>query len=127
MIERQRIQSSFEAFEKLLEDFARNSDQQDADWRRKLVELRRQLQERLIGMRAALQAHEARAGSSSDARNLSAALSTIRSEIALHQAEGPAVAIDTSDEGYRRSVRQLRAATRRFRATARIAIASLRP
>lgn len=120
------LQESLDGFEKILDDFASNSSQHDPNWRRNLVDLRRDLQSGLISIRAALQLHETAGGSSDASRALGAALSSIRSAIALHQAEWPVVAIDTEDAGYRVSVRRLRDATTDFRETARASVAALR-
>jgi len=49
----------------------------------------------------------------------------MRSAIALHQAEWPAVAIDTQSEAYRGSVHTLRAATRHFREVTGAMIAAI--
>lgn len=110
-----RLRASLDAFERIQSDFANNSDQRDPDWRRRLVALRKDLQDSLIAIRTALQAHEEAAGRSEAGDALNKGLSAMRSAIALHQAEWPAVAIDTQSEAYRGSVRTLRAATRDFR------------
>lgn len=114
----QRLRASLEAFESIQSDFARNSDQHDPAWRRHLVGLRKNLQDSLIAIRTALQAYEEKHGRSEAGDALAKGLSAMRSAIALHQAEWPAVAIDTESQAYRAAVRTLRAATREFHAVA---------
>lgn len=121
-----QLSASFEEFERLQSSFAQNSGQQDPNWRRNLIGLRRELQDSLIAIRAALQNLEGDQGHSAATLQLASALSSIRSAIALHQAEWPAVAIDTSDAGYRLAAKELRSATKAFRETARESIASLK-
>ena len=63
-------------------------------------------------------AYEEKHGRSEAGDALAKGLSAMRSAIALHQAEWPAVAIDTESQAYRAAVRTLRAATREFHAVA---------
>lgn len=125
MAARRQLKDALGAFERIERDFAQNSGQQDPDWRRKIIDLRRELQDGLVRIRTALQAVEEADGSTPASQKLAAELSAIRSAIALHQAEWPAVAIDTSNPAYRTAVRELRGATDEFRETAKAVTAAL--
>lgn len=123
MTARRHLRESVDAFERIQRAFASNSGQEDPNWRRKIIDLRRELQDSLVRVRTALEAAEQAEGRTPTFQALASALSTLRSAIALHQAEWPAVAIDTGDPSYRQAVKQLRHVTDAFRTAARAAIA----
>ena len=104
----------------------RNSEAGGTDWRRRLINLRRELQDSLVGMRAAVQACEADGCDAGSCREFASALSTMRSVLALHQAQWPAVSIEPSDRAYRQSTLDLRRAGSVFRETANGLIDKLR-
>lgn len=80
-------------------------------WRRDLIELRRALQAQITLVSQTIDERAA-----DDA--LREALNQMRSKVALHQANWPAVAIDRADPAYRASVQDVRAANNAFMALA---------
>ena len=105
----QELSERFSDFERTQNRIVANSAATDADWRRTLISLRRQLQDSLVGMRMALRACEV-AGA----------------DAAGCQAQWPAVAIDTADAAYRRSAQDLGRAGIGFRDNVRDLIERLR-
>lgn len=120
-----RLKGSFEEFVAIQDHIVRNSVASDPDWRHALVALRKQLQDSLVAMRAAVQACEEGGGDAALCRRFAGALSEMRGALALHQAQWPAVAISIDDVAYRRSVRELRDKGATFRDTARGLIVKL--
>ena len=120
------LKASFGDFERTQSRIVANSTATDADWRRTLISLRTQLQENLVGMRTALRACEVAGADAAACGDFARALSDMRSVLALHQAQWPAVAIDTADAAYLRSVQDLRRAGSGFRDNARALIEKLR-
>lgn len=113
----QNLKDCFDEFQTIQANIVRNSEAGDAEWRRRLVTLRSELQDSLVGMRAAVQRCEADGYDAGICREFASALSTMRSVLALHQANWPAVAIEPSDPAYRRSTQDLRRAGSVFRET----------
>lgn len=122
----QELSERFSDFERTQNRIVANSAATDADWRRTLISLRRQLQDSLVGMRMALRACEVAGADAAGCRDLARALSEMRSLLALHQAQWPAVAIDTADAAYRRSAQDLGRAGIGFRDNVRDLIERLR-
>lgn len=122
----QELKRSFGDFERTQSRIVTNSAGLDADWRRSLIGLRSQLQDHLVGMRTALRACEGAGADAAACSDFARALSDMRSVLALHQAQWPAVAIDTADAAYQRSTDELRRASTGFRATARDLIERLK-
>ena len=83
------------------------------DWRDKLICYRRQLEVQKTAV-AGLPVWRELGGNEEDRIRLKAALSGMRSALALHQASWPAVAIDPDDRGYQQSVGSVREANRIF-------------
>lgn len=113
------LSDSFDEFQGIQAEIVRNSEAGDVEWRRRLVDLRRGLQDSLVGMRTAVQRCEAEGSDAGICREFASALSTMRSVLALHQARWPAVAIEPSDPAYRQSTQDLRRAGSVFREIAR--------
>ncbi len=77
-------------------------------------------------MRTLLSDYEANGGDKQLCADFAHALSAMRSAVALHQVEWPAVAIDVADPAYKESVGKLRAQGVAFTATARALIGRMR-
>lgn len=120
------LSEHFSDFERTQNRIVTNSAATDADWRRTLVGLRQQLQDSVVGMRTALRACEIAGADAVACRDFASALSEMRSVLALHQAQWPAVAIDTADAAYQRSVQDLRHKGSEFRDNARDLIEKLK-
>lgn len=120
------LSEHFSDFERTQNRIVANSVATDADWRHTLVSLRKKLQDSLVGMRTALRACEVAGADATACRDFARALSEMRSVLALHQAQWPAVAIDTADAAYQRSVQDLRHAGGEFRDNARGLIEKLK-
>ena len=86
------------------------SKRSDDSWRRELIALRRRLQQKIVDVSQLVETLPEGEG----LRQLRAALSRMRSNVALHQANWPAVAIDRGDAGYKSSVSEVRAANTDF-------------
>lgn len=115
----QELKRSFDDFERTQSRIVTNNAALDADWRRSLIALRGQLQDNLVAMRTALRACEEAGADAAACSDFSRGLSAMRSVLALHQAQWPAVAIDMADKAYQRSIEELRQASTGFRTTAR--------
>lgn len=120
------LSEHFSDFERTQNRIVANSAATDADWRRTLVSLRKQMQDSLVGMRTALRACEVAGADAAACRDFARALSEMRSVLTLHQAQWPAVAIDTVDAAYQRSVQDLQRAGGKFRDNARGLIEKLK-
>jgi hypothetical protein len=120
------LKGNFGDFERTQDRIVTNSAATGADWRRTLINLRRQLQDSLVGMRAALRACEVAGADAALCRDFASALSEMRSALALHQAQWPAVAIDTADANYQRSLQDLLRSESGFRDTAHDLIEKLK-
>jgi hypothetical protein len=84
------------------------------NWKREFIDLRRQLQAQIGQVARAASACRGLATSDVLARDIQEALSRMRTAVALHQANWPAVSIDPADPGYIKSSASVRAANRAF-------------
>jgi hypothetical protein len=80
------------------------------NWRRELVDLRRKLQTQITAVALAIDDCEIFKDNNEIKRNLRDSLSAMRSALALHQGDWPAVSIDPSDPAYVNSTAAVRAA-----------------
>ena len=120
------LEAALNRFEAVRETIARTSGEGAGDWRKTLIGLRRELQDGAGEMRTLLSDYEANGGDKQVCADFARALSAMRSAVALHQVEWPAVAIDVTDLAYRDSVGKLRAQGVAFTATARALIGRMR-
>ena len=86
----------------------------EADWRRGLIDLRRQLQSQISRVATVAKDCDRLVSDQRLASQVRDALSHMRSTLALHQADWPAVAIDPESLDYRMSVESVRTANRAF-------------
>lgn len=102
------LHDHYVAFQAIQRDILNNSAASDANWKLTLISLRRDLQNRLGLMREALKACETRGADPERCRTLDHELSKLRSAIAGHQADWPAVIIDVENPAYKESLAKLR-------------------
>ena len=103
---------ALDELEKIQADLGRISERTDDARRRDLVQLRRaaSAQIALIGQLA----EPLFADAPADHAEFRRLFSSMRSAVALHQAEWPAVRLDTGDEQFQRSSQNVRTANRTF-------------
>lgn len=89
------------------------------DWRREFIDLRRKLQLQISNVATAANGSRRLSGDDGLAREVKSALSRMRSTLALHQANWPAVAIDGDNPAYVRSTASVRDANKAFMEVAR--------
>jgi hypothetical protein len=120
------LEAALREFESTRERIVRNSAESDPNWRHTLVNLRRSLQGSVTKMRSSLSVYEIEGGNKDYCAAFGKALSSMRSAIAIHQAEWPAVSIDTGNPDYVASVKKLRAAATDFYTLSADLIAKMR-
>lgn len=105
---------------------AEMSNRTDPEWKREFIEMRRQLQSQLVTVVAAADRCAQIKSNPESATKLREGWTKMRSTLALHQANWPAVRIDQDDPGYRDSVNKTRATNWAFVDLARQIIADVR-
>ena len=113
MDELQAFRESVAELERVQAAMARVSNSGGENWKREFIELRRQLQAQ-IGLVARAASDCRRLTTSDVARDIQESLSRMRTAVALHQANWPAVSIVPADPGYIESSASVRAANRAF-------------
>jgi hypothetical protein len=90
------------------------SKQDDSNWRRDFIDLRRRLQSQITQVSLAITRCLPLSRDDRLVRELKDALSRMRTAVALHQANWPAVSIDASSPEYLQSTSGVREANRDF-------------
>jgi hypothetical protein len=109
------LEDAIAHFEALRAMIIENNRSEGDDWRRILVELRRRLQNSVAEMRTSLDGHRAHGLDADLYAKFVKALSQLRSAIAQHQAEWPAVVIDAKNSKFLESAQSLRTACLNFK------------
>lgn len=112
--------------ERILTAMADTSRRTDPNWKREFIEMRRQLQLKLTAVATAADRCEKIKIDTKAAAELREGWTRMRSALALHQANWPAVRIDRADPGYVDSVRKTRATNGAFVELARKIIIQVR-
>lgn len=110
----EQFRSAVEELETIQQQLASVAKEQGCDWRRELIDLRRKLQMQIGVVAAAIGNTPSLSRDSERGPALSEALSKMRSALALHQANWPAVSIDPASFQYAQSTATVRAANRAF-------------
>jgi hypothetical protein len=106
----EKLRDAVASWKETRSELARLSTQQLDDWRLKTVRLRRALQEQIGLIGAAMNELDTATQAFDEFVTLRRALSTVRSQLAMHQAQWPAVAIQPEDRQYKASAASLRQA-----------------
>src|SRR5262245_1694899 len=112
--------------ERILTTMAEMSKRTDPDWKREFIEMRRQLQLQLTTVVNAADRCEKIKRNPQAAAQLREGWTKMRSALALHQANWPAVKIDKTDAGYIESVSKTRTVNWAFVELARQIIKDIR-
>lgn len=102
------LKNHYAAFEAIQRDIVDNSASKKPAWKSQLIQLRRDLQNQLAQIREALKTCEAAGADAVSCRALASEISKLRSAIASHQADWPAVIIDVDSPAYKASLARLR-------------------
>ena len=112
--------------ERMLKAMAEMSKRTDATWKREFIEMRRRLQVQLSLVATTAQECDRIKGDPKALGQLRESMARMRSNLALHQANWPAVAIDPTNFDYTESVRKARETNWAFVELARQIIADVR-
>jgi hypothetical protein len=122
----QILSDALAELEQILTRMAEMTKRTDANWKREFIEMRRQLQLQLLSVgTAADQCAEIKRNPDASAK-LRAGWTKMRSTLALHQANWPAVRIDRENAEYLESTRKTRATNWEFVELARHIITDTR-
>ena len=91
-------------------ELARLATERDGDWRLRTVRLRRKLQDQIAQIALILTRLDVAPAMAGEIEALRRALSALRAQLAMHQANWPAVSLQPDDPEYRASVVSLRRA-----------------
>ena len=122
----QAFSEALAELERILTAMAEMSKRTDPDWKREFIEMRRQLQSQLATVAAAADQCLQIKGNPEAATKLREGWTKMRSSLALHQANWPAVRIDREDKSYLDSASKTRATNWAFVELARQIIAEAR-
>ena len=112
--------------ERILKAMAETSKRTDEAWKKEFIEMRRQLQLQLAVVASAADQCAQIKSNPESAAKLREGWTKMRSALALHQANWPAVRIDRADPAYLESVNKTRATNWTFVELARQIIADAR-
>ena len=119
------LASALTELERIQGAMAGLSSSAGVDWRRDLINLRRQLQAQITELGEVAKRCDALRERVGPGQDFWDRFAKMRATVALHQARWPAVAIDQSDPGYQQSIAGVRAANRAFVALAKDIIPTL--
>ena len=122
----EELQRAFDEFERIQSDITVIGSQPVEGWQRRLVEQRRTLQANIVRLREAGAACDGTGTGGEALAEYQQALSAMRTAMALHQAQWPAVTIDQESADYQRSQFAVRKATGHFRTVAKQLITHLK-
>lgn len=106
-------------------DLARQATERQDNWRFTTVQLRRKLQEHIAAIAAATIGLDVGAHAAGELETFRRALATLRTQLAMHQAQWPAVSIQPDDKEYKASTAVLRQANDAFDIAARQLVGKL--
>jgi hypothetical protein len=115
----QSFREALTAFEHAEAEMLRTMKRTDAAWQKDYIQLRRQLQAHLTAAGVAARRCPEINGNPAVASRFDETLARLRSALAVHQTNWPAISIDLKDPVYRESVRKVRAASLAFTTLAR--------
>lgn len=119
----EQLSRALDDFEARLRDLRQLGDTQTVEARRRLIDLRRGVSASLAAIEAAADQFGQNAGDPLAMRaEFRRRFSSLRHDIAIHQAKWPAVLLDTRSDDYRESAERLSTASAAFVAWARQSI-----
>ena len=122
----EELTRAFDEFERIQSDITVIGSQPVEGWQKRLVEQRRTLQANIVRLREAGVACDGGRVAGKALAEYQQALSAMRTAMALHQAQWPAVTIDQENPDYQQSQLAVRKATGHFRTIAKQLIADLK-
>lgn len=122
----QAFSDALAELERILTAMAETSKRTDETWKKEFIDMRRQLQLQLTAVASAADECAQIKSNPEAAARLREGWTKMRSALALHQANWPAVRIDREDRGYLDSVSKTRATNWAFVELARQIIADTR-
>ena len=119
------LASALTELERIQGAMAGLSSSAGADWRRDLINLRRQLQAQITELGEVADRCDALRERTGPGQDFWDRFAKMRATVALHQARWPAVAIDQADPAYQQSIAAVRAANKTFVSLAKDIIPTL--
>jgi hypothetical protein len=125
MDQKRALASALTELERIQSAMAGLSTSDLTEWRRELINLRRQLQLQITELGEVAERCDGLHRRSDLGHDFWENFAKMRTAVALHQARWPAVAIDQADPAYQQSIAGVRAANRAFVALAKDVIPTL--
>ena len=107
-IARDALRDTVAAWDLTRFEMARLATERGDDWRLATVRLRRKLQDQIALIAAAMAGLDARLTLAEEFETVRRALSTVRTQLAMHQAQWPVVSIEPENPDYKASAAALR-------------------
>jgi hypothetical protein len=123
----QQLSEALIELERIQKTMAGLSMETGEEWKRDLIALRRRLQAQINLVGEAAERCDALRRGEGSGRSFWDGLARMRSAVALHQANWPAVAISPNDPKYQQSIANVRTANRAFVALAQEILPTLTP